>query len=430
MTHSLGPASKAWLETAHSIGRRIAGQAFWHEDRCNWIGASLKTGANGQAALAYVTLGPDLYDGTSGIAVFLAELGAATGDTDIRRTAMGAMRHALSRAGDLPPSRSVGLYSGRIGIALAAARVGRLLACDEFVEGGRGLARPLGDAGDEFDLIAGRAGAIVGLITLCELLDEPGLMDSACQLGEALVRTAIKENGGWSWSSAKRAKSRNLAGLSHGASGPGYALHELSAAVGNPVFFDAAEAAFRYERGLFDSKARNWPDLRDTGAGSSRSASRQFATYWCHGAPGIALARLRAYELTGQDTHHKEAIVGVETTRRFVEAVVMGGVGNYSLCHGLAGNAEVLLYGQAVLGADWMACRRVALGVAEAGIERFARRGIIWPCGTRGGETPGLMLGLAGIGMFYLRLGDPEIPSALHIRTWSQTSFSHLDGVG
>jgi lantibiotic modifying enzyme len=40
-----------------------------------------------------------------------------------------------------------------------------------------------------------------------------------------------------------------------------------------------------------------------------------------------------------------------------------------------------------------------------------------WPCGAPGGaETPNLMLGLAGIGYFYLRLYDPiHTPSLLMV---------------
>jgi lantibiotic modifying enzyme len=38
-----------------------------------------------------------------------------------------------------------------------------------------------------------------------------------------------------------------------------------------------------------------------------------------------------------------------------------------------------------------------------------------WPCGTIQGDTPGLMLGRAGIGYFYLRLADPNVPSVLLI---------------
>jgi hypothetical protein len=41
-----------------------------------------------------------------------------------------------------------------------------------------------------------------------------------------------------------------------------------------------------------------------------------------------------------------------------------------------------------------------------------------WPCGVPGGgESPSLMLGLAGIGHFYLRLYDPaSVPSVLLVK--------------
>ena len=61
--------------------------------------------------------------------------------------------------------------------------------------------------------------------------------------------------------------------------------------------------------------------------------------------------------------------------------------------------------------------------VANAGIETYAERGLSWPCGAGGGETPSLMLGLAGIGLFYLRLRDQAMPSALILR---REDFSNL----
>ena len=51
-----------------------------------------------------------------------------------------------------------------------------------------------------------------------------------------------------------------------------------------------------------------------------------------------------------------------------------------------------------------------------AGIEQFESRRLPWPCGLPGvGETPGLMLGTAGIGYFYLRLANPGIQTVLRI---------------
>ena len=51
---------------------------------------------------------------------------------------------------------------------------------------------------------------------------------------------------------------------------------------------------------------------------------------------------------------------------------------------------------------------RLPQALGRQGIESFARHDLPWPCGVPGGgETPNLMLGLAGIGYFYLRLYDP-----------------------
>jgi len=48
-------------------------------------------------------------------------------------------------------------------------------------------------------------------------------------------------------------------------------------------------------------------------------------------------------------------------------------------------------------------------------IEAYEMNRLPWPCGVLGGgETPNLMLGLSGIGYFYLRLHDPaNVPSVL-----------------
>jgi lantibiotic modifying enzyme len=86
----------------------------------------------------------------------------------------------------------------------------------------------------------------------------------------------------------------------------------------------------------------------------------------------------------------------------------------FCLCHGVAGNASQLVYASQVLGEErWIAAAETS---AMQGAERFERSGAPWICGlaTKGNEVPGLMLGLAGIGYFYLWLADPErTPSVL-----------------
>ena len=91
--------------------------------------------------------------------------------------------------------------------------------------------------------------------------------------------------------------------------------------------------------------------------------------------------------------------MALDTTRKSLNNSGPANAWNYSLCHGLAGNADVLLH--AGLG---QIRDPVALRVADEGIERYESVGRTWPCGAGAGETPGLMVGEAGIGYFYLRV--------------------------
>jgi lantibiotic modifying enzyme len=83
---------------------------------------------------------------------------------------------------------------------------------------------------------------------------------------------------------------------------------------------------------------------------------------------------------------------------------------NHSLCHGQLGNMELLAVavraGHPELAAEWAAWATRALAT-------FETSGPV--CGTPGGiATPGLMVGLAGIGHGLLRLGFPDrVPSVL-----------------
>lgn len=407
-----------WLSTAGEIGRRLMDEALWHGERCNWMGSLPAEFTHGRrkagVTVTYTALGPDLYTGTAGVALFLSELHATTGDQAACRTAVGALRQALSRATAVP---GIGLYTGRIGIALVAARVGALLGEEEFIAAAAQLVSRSLDADKsdgEVDLLSGMAGAIVALLWLHDIIDGAPLLGVSAQLGDELLDRADKTDAGYSWNSKEFPRLRNLTGFSHGAAGIGYALLLLSQATGESRYDDAAKRAFDYERFWFDADAGNWPDFRgEPRRHRSRKRVLSFGTYWCHGAPGIAVSRLRAVQLLGDETCKAEAIAALQSTQRTVEDSIRSETGNFSLCHGLSGNAEVLLLGQQVLGSAWPDGLRLARAVAKVGIERYAKRGQNWPCGVASGTTPSLMLGLAGIGRFYLRLYDPTLPSIL-----------------
>jgi lantibiotic biosynthesis protein len=423
----LNGTAREFLNVADAIGHRICAQAVWHDDRCNWLGMEpLERGSAGlQPSATYRTLGPDLYSGTSGVALFLAELFGETGDPLLRRTAMAAMRHALARADAILPSSRLGLFSGWFGIALVAARVWFLLGEEDLQTGARLLLqRAFAEKRepDEFDLMSGRTGAIAALVVLNCIFDDLGLIDFAVRLADELIETADKKIG-YSWESPSLRNHHNLTGFSHGASGPAYALLELHEATGISKYREAALLAFEYERHWFNAEIANWPDFRkNPSSPSGKKHTYPYMTFWCHGAPGMALARLRAYEMTGNERFEADAIAALKTTRASIESALNSWAGNFSLCHGLAGNAEVLIYGAEILRAEREENMAAALAVARTGVERYAVNHSQWPCGTHTGETPNLMLGMAGIGHYYLRLWQPTIPSILLLNqeAWSR----------
>lgn len=408
-----------YLEAAATLGNGLCAGAVWSAGRCNWMGfTAAGAGAHGGGKdLIYAALGPELYAGTSGVALYLAELYRETGDPRLRRAAHGAVRQALGRAGSLSPRHQLGLHTGKLGIAFAAAQVGLLTGADAPVAAARRLLAGLGGRSwreAEYDYLSGIAGAIVGLIALAADMGEPPLLEFADRLGKALVGRAVPSRRGLSWRSPSKVSHRNLTGMSHGASGAGYALSELHQATGDRRFQAAAEGAFAYERSWFDAEACNWPDFRKhPGERLARGSPAAFSSAWCHGAPGIALARIRAWQIFGGAVLRGEAAAALSTTRRAVERGLSSGTENYSLCHGLGGNAEALLFGREVLGGDLDGERALALAAADAGIARYGESAEAWPCGTGGGQNPGLMVGLAGIGLFYLRLHNAAVPSVL-----------------
>lgn len=406
-------SGEGYLEAAVRLGREVAAAAIWSGERCSWVGGMPDEGPGGEIAMTYAAFGPELYGGTAGVGLVLAELAAAGEDAELWRTALGALEQALERAGEVAPSSRLGAYGGQLGVALAAARAGSILGEPKLSERAGGIVAGLDYRTEplENDLIAGRAGGILALLALQELGVEGATLEQARELGEDLLAAADRGPAGWSWSSPSFPQQRNLTGLSHGAAGVGLALLELSRATGDAVFGEAAEAAFAYERALFDPRARNWPDLREMAADRGREVAPSCATLWCHGAPGIALARLRACELGHRNGCEEEARVALETTVASIRNQIEGG--NYSLCHGLAGNAEVVREAEALLGQDAIV---IARSVGDAGIERYLETDRLWPLGVYEGQTDSLMLGRAGVAYFYLRLHDPGRPSLLLLR--------------
>jgi lantibiotic modifying enzyme len=417
----MNPAkASTYLDSAAAIAARLCRDALWDGRRCNWLGASMEP-VGGRWTLVQRTFGPEIYAGTSGIAYFLSRLYRLTGDAIVARTAAGAARQALSRRDDLLPNVRLGFYAGQTGLAYALVDLGEALGDEDWIRTGIELARSLATVDltrHILDVLAGTAGAIPALLSLHRRHPDGALLDLAVRLGEDLVAKARRRNEGWSWNTlvdSPELQRDDMLGFSHGAGGIAWALLELYRVTSDARFRTAAEEGFRYERHWYDAGQENWPDMREhpelapapTGGRDGAAAPLFYPLQWCHGAPGLGLARLRAFEILGDPLYRAEAEAALRSTYRGLFDPGSPLPPNYSLCHGRAGNAELFLYASRVLGIAPL--RLVADQVGESGLAAHGGDGTPWPSGVSGGaETPNLMLGSAGTGYFYLRLHDPE----------------------
>jgi lantibiotic modifying enzyme len=412
----------SYLEVADAIGARLCRDAIWAGPRCNWLGPSMEP-VSGMWRVVQRTFGPELYSGASGIALFLGRLYHLLPERVYRLTALGAIKLALSRVEDVPAMARISLYTGWAGIACACSTLSRLLGEEELGRQGARLLARLDDAdlqGHGIDVLSGYAGAIPVLLLAAERDGQPGLRDLAVRLGDRLLGDARRGEFGWSWNTMavpEAQRQQDLLGFSHGTAGIGWVLAELYRATGEPRFKEGTDQAFLYEQHWYSAEQGNWPDFRglyEQMPGIPPGPG--FMVAWCHGAPGVGLARLRAYQIFASDAYLRQAETAISTTARMLDQFATPGQGNYSLCHGVGGNADLLLYAAQLLDRpDLVAAAR---SVGDYGAREYHADQSPWPCGVMGaGETPGLFLGIAGIGYFYLRLHDPAETPPITILT-------------
>jgi lantibiotic modifying enzyme len=406
--------ARAALAVSAGIADHLCDTAFRHGGRCTWMGMTQDVDdGSDEVEFTYGSLGPELYGGTSGVALFLAEAHRRSGERRWRDTALAGIKHALDRSDTIAPGAQAGFYTGQVGIAYAAALIGQSLENPDLQARAMGILDRLGGVVDRdvvVDLIAGGTGAIAPLLALAERLGRPALRDLAMRLGLKTVAAATRSDDGWSWPVQHGAieAARPLTGLAHGAAGIGWSLLELGHATRAAEMIEAAHQAFRYENRWFRPEEDNWPDFRDEDGDDGPVCET-----WCHGAPGIGLTRLRAVEL-GFDEYRSDAAAAIRTTHSALADRDRWIDGDSSLCHGHAGLAEVLRYASTVLGDAGAGA--LVWQAAAAGAARFADAPASWPCGVRRGSNPSLMIGLAGIGYFFLELADPAMPSVVLVR--------------
>lgn len=352
-----------------------------------------------------------LYDGRVGVAVFAAALGRVLGERrfeDLAREAVAPVLAALE-AGEFrndpesrrSPPRPVGGAVGLGSVVYGLTRVGTLLDDGRYVRAARRVAALLSperiEADDRYDVLGGSAGAVLGLLALHDATGAGDPLERARTAGDHLVGSAGEHDGALAW--PRPDGGPPLCGFSHGVAGIAYALARLGEATGESRFRSAAGESLAYERRRYDATADNWPDLRAATDGDWMDA-------WCHGRTGVGLARLGMLEVDP-----------TPEVRRDVDRAV-GGVDPSALsdvdhvCCGNFGRVALLLRAARTLGAPEhrdAAERLVAASVRRA--ETAGRFSTQWQ--TDRWHNPAFFTGEAGVGYTLLRFLDPSLPCVL-----------------
>ena len=356
-----------------------------------------------------------LYDGCSGVGLFLGAWARVSGDEASRELALAAfapLRARLASDGgrDLADRIGIGGANGLGSIVYGLVRASQLLEAPELLQSAGAAASQLDaerlGADRQLDVIGGAAGALLGLLALHETTGDIQALERAVQAGCRLLEAATPSQAGpRAW---RTLNGNHHSGFSHGAAGIAHALLRLFRVTGESRFLDAALEGIAFERTLFRTSEANWEIKERSGPSSSGDA---FAATWCHGAPGIGLARVGGLDaldpVDGHETR-REIHLAVETTFR------VGREGLDHLCCGNFGRIETVWEaGRRLERPDWReAARRQAIWLvrraeARGGFETLEDL-------PRGTSIPTFFQGTAGIGYQLLRLVSPEsIPSAL-----------------
>jgi type 2 lantibiotic biosynthesis protein LanM len=399
------PTRDIFLAQADTVAEEIQSRAIRRASSAAWIGYSWFPQGD---ELQLAALGPDLYNGACGVALFLAAYAMVTRQPRWAEHARAAVSHLRAdltscNAAHLARLLGVGGAAGLGSISYALSTMSRMLADDDLLVDAHRAATLISDdliaADRQLDVIGGSAGAILCLLRLYEDTRERDALDRAVKCGlHLLAQPRIGPPGRRSWQRLSPV-AKPLIGMSHGAAGFAYALCALAAATGREEFAEAGRECIEFERSGYDAERAERADLG--------AREPHWRSQWCHGAVGIGLARLGMT---------KRGAIGSDAVASDIRTALAGADRGWpghvdTLCCGSLGNIELVREAGGVLNRSdlcELSTRRLS-AVLQTSTSTGDFR---WKGGARRFNI-GLFCGLAGVGYTCLREIDSSVPSVL-----------------
>ncbi|MGA7731973.1 MAG: class IV lanthionine synthetase LanL [Chloroflexia bacterium] len=356
----------------------------------------------------------DLNIGAGGVVLALAELVGELGDPWHREVLEQAAHH-LARTQPLARTPLPGLYVGEAGVGVALLRAGQVLGSNRLVEAAAAKGRMISALPHTSqDLFNGSAGRLRFHLWLLHATGEREHLDNALQAGEYLLTSGTAPAPDellWEIPAGYEGLSGNsYLGYAHGAAGIGDALLDLFDCTGQQRFLEAAVAAGRWLvrhaiPALDGDTGLAWPSVPGGAA---------FSPFWCHGATGVGRFFLHLVSL--------DALPGADAVlERASRSAAWGATwAGPTLCHGLAGNIELLVDVYVATGSKRFLKDAHELARLLETMGREHNGMLQWPSDSSSVITPDYMVGYSGVAACLLRLSAPDrLPHLLSYRRFS-----------
>ena len=384
------------------IAKSILGSSDTGIDR-TWISTVLL--GRDECTWSLAAVGNSLYEGNSGIALFLAYLGKVTGESRFTTAALEAVENLIGEI-EILDSRYpflVGSYNGITGYFYTLYNLYKITKNQRFLNIIKDKINILYEfipKDKSIDVIGGSAGALGVLLNIYNDCDDALLKETLLDLSN-LCFTHIKESkikvfdDSAAWGSGGAYVP--YTGFAHGNAGIIAYLMKLYHITKNPEILSLIKEALNYERHLYSEIDKNW---------YSSHTKDMLSLGWCHGAPGILLSNLILKEYGYNDEYlDKEIKIALDTTLK-------QGIGNNPcLCHGDLGNISIIKYAAKLLNDKELNNR--CLNTFEDVYNNVLK--VRWDKGVFSGtESMGLMIGLSSFGYSLLKEIAPySVPEIL-----------------
>ena len=351
-----------------------------------------------------------LYAGSVGIGIFLAAYAEVNNHAESFKLSLAAVadvRSIINSSDAAAFASSIGIGGGTglgsivYGLTvisklfdnsdmLADATKAAKLVSVELIAKDRGL-----------DIIAGSAGAVLGLLKLYRETGDPDILERALLCGNHLLALARYNELGQRYWAGEGSRQRHLNGMSHGASGFGYAFALLAEVSGQNKFLLALEDSLKNEDQNFNPEVSNWFLLE------TDTPLRKAPCQWCHGAVGIGIARMAIASKVDSGFARFE----MDIKRAVRGASLRANHSNDSLCCGSLGYIE-LLKSASLFFSNPKSATQAQVEFKKV-IANAHRSGKYLLVGIQGEMPLGLFTGLAGVGYSALRQLQPKLPNIL-----------------